>query len=180
MKNLLTNVKYLTIYSAIVTVILILVIVGMMFQNRVDRINNIYAQAVPHVELINGMVFRENFAQGKISGFVKFENIALQPKDLRQYVIIEAVPFDSTFKKQIYTLQEVFVMQAVPPKYFDKQILTVKSEDSSIIDLIDGNDNLYRIDKISGEVILIDAGGDITKLITDQSAYRDFIVEWLR
>jgi hypothetical protein len=46
--------------------------------------------------------------------------------------------------------------------------------------LIDENGNLFKIDKRTDAVSMVDATGDITRLITNDSEYRDFMKEFLQ
>lgn len=181
MKSFLKKLFSSKIYSIIVTVLLGISILSIIAQNRSNKFNELYSHlAVPQVELTNTLDFRNKLATGKLVGFVAFENIENQPKDLRQYIIIEPSDYIAELDRQYFTVQNVYAMRYLAPRYSEKEILNVKSNNGNTLELVDESGNLYSLNKSSGEVILIDVNGDITRLITNQSKFQDFIVGWLK
>ncbi|HMR55481.1 MAG TPA: hypothetical protein PKD34_02735 [Candidatus Doudnabacteria bacterium] len=181
MKNFLYKIFSSKLYSVVVTVFLILSIFSIIAQGRSHKFDELYSYlAVPQVELTNSLNFSNKIATGKLAGFVAFENIENQPKDLRQYMIIEPAEYIPELNRQYFTVQNVYAMRYLAPSYSEKSILNVKSEDQRVISMVDEEGNVYEINKSSGEVILIDVNGDITRLITNQSKFEDFIINWLK
>lgn len=176
MKKLLT----LKTYSIVITILLLIALGSLLLMRQNLKWANIENQAVPRVELINYLKWNGQALSGKVAGFVAFENAEDQPKDMKQFIIIEASDYNPELKRQLITLQNIYAFNNLAPRFADKEVLNIKEISDRKVDLVDSAGNLYEIDKSSGEVLLVDAGGDITRLITDQSKYRDFIVDWLK
>lgn len=154
-----------------------------------------YDKAVPDIELIAAMGFYGvdvqygkvvtssnpgNIAFGKITGFVTFPNVDDQPRGARQYYTIEAVEFYDESGSQLFTLDETMKLNAIPPRAFDAEVLSVTSNTDQVLTLETESGQIFRINKRTDEVTIIDGGDDISTLITNQSDYRDFIVNFLK
>lgn len=167
------------ILPAIVVLLVILVAV-LFFKVWTLKWDAIYAKAVPDVELTNDITFDSNgVASGEATGFVAFDDVTKQPKGLRQYVRISTL---GTFKdgKQVFFETDIIKMDALAPRYFAPVVLTVSHIEGNVITLTDGNNNSYLIDKSTGEISMFDSTRDVTKLITNQSEFREFMLAFLK
>lgn len=148
-------------------------------QNQYWKQEMIYEKSIPDVELINYLDFSSNgIASGSVTGFVVFDDRQKQPRGMRQYVQISAlgVPDDG---QQVFYLTDIIKMDAIPPRSFDPVMLRVSSVEGDIITLTDGNNNSYLINKRTKEVSMFDSTRDVTKLITNQSDFREFMIDFL-
>lgn len=156
--------------------------------------DKVYRDAVPDVELTAVMAFygvdmfdgeiisssnAGDIAFGKITGFVTFPNLEDQPKGARQYYEIEAVDAHDENGNQLFTLRETIKMAAIPPREFDMEVLMVTGNTNQSVTLEAESGQSFKINKRTDEVTVIDADGDISRLITNQSDYQDFIFEFL-
>jgi len=168
------NVK--KIAPLIIIIILIILIVNLYYENSNLKWQELYQRTIPDVELINYISFdSNNIVSGSLTGYVVFDNKEKQPSGLRQYIEITATKYKDDNGNQIFTEKDIIKMNAIPPKFFDPVILTLKDSSGSIISLSDANGNLFFIDKNTKEVKMIDKTGDVTKLITNESDFKDFI-----
>lgn len=140
----------------------------------------IYEKSVPDVEIINYLSFDpRNIASGSVTGFVAFDDEEKQPKGMRQYIQITASS-DVLDGQQVFYLTDIIKMDVLPPRYFDPVVLTISNVEGSIITLTDGNNNSYLINKNTNEVSMFDSTKDVTKLITKNSEFREFMREFLQ
>ena len=163
----------LTIVLALSTLVLAFKVWNMKWQT-------IYEKAVPDVELSNNLNFDSNgIASGSATGFVVFDDKTKQPKDLRQYEQITALP---TFKegKQVFYITDIIKLNLLAPRYFDPVELTVSNIEGGEITLTDGHNNSYIIDENTKEISLFDSTRDVTKLITSDSDFKDFMISFLK
>src|SRR3989344_3200822 len=128
-----------------------------------------YSRAVPRIELSNTLKYSPGLLNGRIIGFVAFKNIEDQPKDLKQYLIIEA-------NNQVFTAQDVYAFDSLAPRYTEPYALKVVENNNNNITLKDDTGNVFIIDKPLATVSWIDPQGDRSDLIIDDSQYRDFIL----
>ena len=98
------------------------------------------------------------------------------PEQLTQ--VIDTDNYDES-GTQIFTLLETLKLNAIPPRAFDKEVLKVVSNNEQFVTLENEDRQSFRINKRTDEVIITDADGDSTRLITNQDDYRDFIFELL-
>lgn len=161
---------------------LLVILVGLYLRNISLKYDLIYSRAIPHIELSN-VQFKsdsDNYDHIYISGFVAFEDIDDQPRELRQYYIIESLLRRDSNSKQIFSLREIISLSSIPPREFDAvQLIETESSASHLI-LEDEVGNVFIINKFTKEVTMHDVTGDLTYLITSQSEYRDFIVDLLK
>ncbi len=154
-----------------------------------------YDYAIPHVELISAMAFygvdsyqgkvmsspnQGDVAIGGITGFLVFSNPADQPRDARQYYTIEATDQYDENGNQVFLLTDTLKLNAIPPRSFDKEVLKVVSNNAQFVTLESESNQTFKINKRTDEVIITDADGDTTTLITNQSDYKDFIFDFLK
>lgn len=137
-------------------------------------------QSIPHIDLTNTLDFGSSSFTGEIRGFVVFENKEDQPKDLRQYYIIEPINQRDEKSNQVFLLDDVIVLSPLPPTSIGKTLLLEKNESGEEITLVDEDGNQFFINKASKEVSMIDATGDMTRLITSNSDYKDFMWQYLK
>jgi len=158
----------------------LLIAVGVLYlQNQNLKWELIYEKSVPDVELINYLTFdSRNVASGSVTGFVAFDDKEKQPKGMRQYVQITASN-DVSDGRQVLYLTNIVKMDVLAPRYFDPVVLTVSKVENGVVTLTDGNNSSYLIDKATNEVSIFDSTRDITKLITKDSEYRDFMRNFL-
>lgn len=167
---------------SITIIIILLVIIGVLFFQKQDyKFTLLYQyQAIPDIGLMNTLTTTQNGLSGEVRGFVKFNNIADQPKNLRQYYIIKPLnKFDENLR-QYFSIEEIVKMQYLAPRSLGLSELFEVSETSSTITLEDEGGNKFFIDKLTKKVSTKDSAGDITTLITNDNLYGDFIKGWLR
>lgn len=139
---------------------------------------------VPHLELENTMkvnqysLFNPN---GKIVGFVRFDDIEKQPGDLYQYYIIEKEYFyHSEFAprgEEFYRITSLVKIKGLPPKKLESKRVSAWQENNNYLILKTDDDQLeFKINKLDGRVTIID--GDLSSLITDDNDYRVFMQEF--
>jgi hypothetical protein len=167
-----------------VTIILCMalaVTIGAMYlQNQSFRWAMILERSVPDVELINYLTFDSNdIGSGSVTGFVAFDDKEKQPKEMRQYVQITASN-DLSYAKQVFYLVDIIKMEALAPRYFDPVVLMISNVEGNIVTLTDGNNNSYLINKSTSEVSMFDSTRDVTRLITNQSDFREFMIDLLK
>lgn len=135
-----------------------------------------YQRTIPRVELSKSLTFRgQNSSIGKISGFVAFKNKSDQPKDVRQYIIIEATDLIDPEGNQVYTKDEVLAFDVLSPRYSGEEPLRVVDNNSSQITFKDDEESTFVINKSTKEVTYTDLNGDQAYLITDEDDFREFI-----
>jgi len=154
-----------------------------------------YDYAIPHVDLTSAMGFygidtqngelvtsrnKGAVAFGKLTGFVRFSDVTSQPRDARQYYTIEATDTYDDSGVQIFTLVTTLKLNAIAPRSFDEEALTVISNTDQFVSLQNKAGDSFRINKRTREVAITDAGGDAASLITTQSDYKDFIFRLLK
>jgi hypothetical protein len=154
-----------------------------------------YDYAIPHVELIAAMAFYDfdvyggkvithsnpgAIATGRITGFVVFPNKNDQPKGAQQYYTIEATDQYDETGKQIFSLTETLKLNAIPPSSFEKELLRVTSNTGQSVTLQSESGQTFQIDKRTDKVSVIDQDGSITTLLTNQSDYKDFTLDFLK
>lgn len=161
-------------------IIILLIVVGVLFSQKQNcEYTLLYQyQTIPDIELKNTLQESRDGIIGEIRGFVKFDNLENQPKDLRQYYIIKPLnKFDKNLS-QYFSLEEVIKMQYLSSKSMGILELVEINETDRMITLEDEVGNQFFINKITKEVSMRDMTGDNTTLITDDSDYRDFIKNW--
>jgi hypothetical protein len=166
---------------SILVIITLLIIIGVLFGQKQDyKFTLLYqCQAIPDIELINTLTTTQGGLSGEVRGFVKFDNIADQPKSLRQYYIIKPLNQFDANSRQHFSLEEIIKMQYLTPKSLGFSELVEVSETGNTITLEDKSGNKFFIDKSTKEVSMRDVTGDSTSLITGDNDYGDFIKEWL-
>lgn len=177
-----------------IILILSIVSITLFAQKQELYFDHKYESIVPHIELMPGMLFfgvdgyngkvltspkRGDIAYGSITGFVKFPNSKDQPRGLWQYNRIEATETYDENGNQQFLLIDIMKMPAVAPRYFDPEILKVVSNSAQTVTLESESGNLYKIEKLTDKVTLIDSGDDVAFLITSDREYRDFMLEFL-
>lgn len=173
-KNAILNRKI-----SISIIIILLIVVGVLFVQKQDyKYILLYQyQAIPDIELKNTLREAQSGVFGEVKGFVKFDNIEDQPKDLRQYYIIKPLnKFDKNLS-QYFSLEEVIKMNYLSPRSIGISEIVEVNETDRTITLEDENGNQFFIDKATKEVSMRDVTGDNTTLITDDSDYGDFVKE---
>lgn len=167
---------------SILIIIVLLIIIGVLFGQKQDyKFTLLYQyQTIPDIELINTLTLTQNGLFGEIRGFVKFDNIADQPRDLRQYYIIKPLnKFDENLR-QSFSLEEIIKMRYLTPRSLGFSELVEVNETGNTITLEDEKGNKFFIDKSAKEVSMKDATGDSTTLITNDNDFGDFIKRWLK
>lgn len=176
-KNAISNKKFL------ISVIIILVIVAgvLLFQRQDYKYTMLYQyQTIPDIELKNTLSEMQIGLSGEVRGFVKFDNIKDQPKDVRQYYIIKPLnKFDKDLS-QYFSLEEIIKMQYLSPRSTGTSELVEANKTANTITLEDENGNQFFIDRLTREVSMRDATGDNTTLITSDTDYGKFMREWLK
>jgi len=166
---------------SILTIIVLLITIGVLFSQKQDyKFTLLYQyQAIPDIELINTLTTTQGGLSGEVRGFVKFDSIADQPKNLRQYYIIKPLnKFDGS--RQYFSLEEIIKMQYLAPRSLGFSELVEVSETGNTITLEDESGNKFFIDKSTRAVSMKDATGDSTTLITSDNDYGNFIKGWLK
>ena len=166
---------------SILVIIFLLITTGVLFFQKQDyKFTILYQyQAIPDIELMNTLTTTQGGLSGVVRGFVKFDNTADQPRNLRQYYIITPLN-EYNGSRQYFLLEEIIKMQYLSPRSTGFSELVEVSETNNTITLEDEGGNKFFIDKSTKAVSTKDATGDSTTLITSDFAYGDFIKEWLR
>lgn len=172
MKNLFKPTKTKVLVAAIV--ILAVVALAQFMDKKSAEYQLVLHRSVPHIDLSNVQFVDNGRYYAYITGFVAFKNEADQPKDMRQYYIIEP-----TISPKVYTIKEVFAMNMIPPREFDPVMLDVAQDTGSMLVLVDESGNTWSINKLTKEVQMLDSTGDATYLITSNLDYQDFMREFL-
>lgn len=170
--------NYYKIYSVFISIFFLISLFVIFGINRSHKFEKIRNNTVSRVELQNTIKDNDSFVTGRVVGFVAFEDITKQPLDLKQYYIIEAGR--GLNGEQSYTLQNIIAFNNLAPSIGEKEVLTITNNQKGLINLEDSEGNLFRINILTGEILLHDRGGDSTKIITRDSEYRDFIEGWLK
>jgi hypothetical protein len=163
--------------SIIIIIVLTILVVILYFKNVDLKYELLNEKSIPDVELINYLSINSNIISGAVTGYVVFDNKEKQPQGMRQYVKIEALANFTEDGKQLFSHTDIIKMNVLPPSYFEPVILTAKDTSGTVITLTDITGNLFFIDKITKEVSMLDSTGDVTKLITKDSDFRNFIRE---
>ena len=166
----------------IVLIVFLSIVVGAQyFQNLDLKYDLIIHKSIPHISLSNVQFELEGEFYPYIKGFVAFDNIADQPRDLRQYYIIKPLfKFDEN-RNQLFSLKEIIALYPLPPREIGEDVVLSKKEESdSSLTLEDEAGNLFFINKLTEKVTIYDVTGDETYLITDDLEYGDFMWEFLK
>lgn len=179
-----------------IVIIAILVVSNVVFfvQKQDLYYQNLYEDAVPHIELGGVFLFygvdiyqgrvltseRDGAVGfGEVTGFVTFLEQDNQPKQAWQYYTIEATDVYDNDGNQLFSLEEVIKLPAVAPKVFEKEELRVVEDSSSFLVLESEGGQIFKINKATDEVRINEGGEDVAYLITDSNNYRDFMVDFL-
>lgn len=162
-------------------IIILLILVGILF---IQRQNYKWAmfyqyQSVPDINLTNTLQDSQGGLSGEVRGFVKFDNVKEQPKDLRQYYIIKPLNKFEQNSLQHFSIEEIIKMQNLSPQSIGTSELVQVNKTNNIITLEDGNGNQYFINRETKEISMRDSTGDNTTLITSDFDYKDFMRSWL-
>ena len=162
--------------KVLVGIIMILAVVAFwqFMEKRGLQYELVLQRSIPDVDLMNVQSVQNGRFYAYITGFVAFKNSEDQPKDMRQYAVIEP-----TLVPNVYTIKDVFVMNLLPPREFDPVRLEVAQDTDSLLVLVDESGNTWSINKFTKEVQMLDATGDATYLITSNMEYQDFMQEFL-
>lgn len=115
------------------------------------------------------------------SGFVAFYDFEQQPKDLRQYYIIDTDVFNTDLitgervYKRKFSVEEIIKMTYLPPRSLGVDEIFINNESDDELILEDTSGNLFIIDKRTERIVIHDVTGDRTKLITDNNEFADFM-----
>ena len=134
----------LLLVSILVTVFIIRII----NENQNLRFEKNFTESISDLDLKNGLVYDydDDHFYGEVIGFVLFNDIKKQPKNLRQYYKISATNnFDQT-GKQIFKLTEFVKVEALPVSQIgDSLNLFIKDNTESILTLEDKFGNVFRL-----------------------------------
>lgn len=167
-------------FSILIIIVLLVMISNLYSQKQDYKYVLLYQyQAVPDIELINILTETQSGLSGEVRGFVKFDNITDQPKNLRQYYIIKPLNKFDENSRQHFSLEEIIKIQYITPRTLGFSELVEVSETDNTVTLEDESGNKFFIDKSTKEVSMRDASGDSTTLITSDNDYEDFIKGWL-
>jgi len=136
-------------------------------------------QTVPFIELKNNLYnYGPGIFGGEVVGFVKFDDLENQPKDMQQYYIIKPLDkFDSEYN-QYYSLDVILKLNSLAPSSLGISEMVSLNETKEFVTLEDEGGNLLFINKITEEISMKDVTGETSLLITDSLDYKDFILEF--
>ncbi len=176
------NKKKLVIIFVVIIVALLIVIANLFEDVRSLRWSLTDYRSIPRIELTNTLTYSSEHSSfyGLAKGFVKFDNIEDQPKDLTQYYIIQPLNEFDENSNQIFNVNDIVAMNNLAPRSLGIEKFTKIVDTSSGVVLEDKYGNRILISKISKEISMKDASGDKTTLITDESEYRDFMKDFLK
>jgi hypothetical protein len=175
--------KYLTNWKILYAVIIVLLlVVGYKHLEIIsERNNSLYLYSyVPHVELIQYQYQSGGEALFHATGFVKFNNIDDQPRDMWQYQTIEPSNKIDESGNRLYLLTDIIKMNYLAPRYFDPVELRQVQSTPTLLTFTDNDGNIFRFNKVSEEVSTQDTSGDSTTLITNQNDYKEFMQTFLK
>ncbi|MDD2680753.1 MAG: hypothetical protein PHE20_01465 [Patescibacteria group bacterium] len=175
--RLFRNVKL----SWLFVIILLILVIVLFLQKQGYKYELIYKyRTIPDIDLSNTLQEFQDSNIGEIRGFVKFDNVSNQPKNLKQYYIIKPLnKFDENLL-QYYSVEEIIKMDYLPPASIGFSEIKEVSKTYNIVTLEDENGNQFFINRNTKEVSMRDSSGDNTILITDEWDYSDFMTEWLK
>lgn len=164
-------------YVWIIITIMLITTVNLFFQKQDLRFSLINYQAIPSIKLTNtlGYSSSSNSFLGDATGFVKLEEKNSQPKDLRQYYVIQPTSQRDKNSNQVLILDEIVVLPSLSPESIGKTKLIKSGENGNKIILEDENGLRFFFNRDSREISMEDA-----RLITSDSEYRDFMRNFLR
>jgi len=168
--------------SKLIIVALVVTIGFLLMANKNLEFSLIDYQAIPHIDLNNTLSYSgaSNSFEGEARGFIVFANKKDQPKNMRQYYIIESTKNRDEQNNQIFFLEDFLVLPSLPPTSLGKTVLLEKSRSGEAVALEDENGNQFYLDTNSKEISMKDATGDITRLITSNSEYKEFMWKFLK
>lgn len=174
-KNIFINRK-LSILFIFVLLVLVFYLFGI---NQDYKYTILYKyQSVPDIELTNTLQEIQGELSGEVRGFVKFDKLEDQPKQLKQYYIIKPLKLEES-QSQYFSIEEIIKMDYLAPRSMGTTILTEVNKSKNIITLEDEYGQQYFIDRNTKEVSIRDANGDTTVLIANDTDFADFIRELL-
>lgn len=162
------------------------------------EIDNFYQYTqVPDIELSGGMLFYGNtyqgkvlrakkegeFAYGEINGFVAFNNLDDQPRNVRQYQTIKATDRFDNRGYQVFEVEDIIKMSYLSPsKIGDPTELYYVDDSQEKLRMTDGNGWVIEISKntFNPRIISTDAQGDKSYLITNRSDFEDLMKKLYR
>lgn len=171
-KNTILNPKILLLVIFILLTLLMIVFIQ---KQNSESILHYQFQFIPDIELKNTLQEIEGAFYGEVNGFVKFDNIQSQPKELKQYYIIKPLNKFNKDLSQYFSIEEIIKMNYLPPKSIGKSELVEVNETYNIITLEDENGNQFFINKATQEVSTRDSSGDNATLITNNSDFKELI-----
>lgn len=162
-------------FSILIIILLLVWIVILFSKNQELSFELIYGyQSVPDIELENTLQESQGEFSGEIVGFVKFNESKDQPKDLKQYYIIKPI------SPEKFLVEEILKLPSISARKTSTFELNKVSESDKLITLEDEYKNKFFINKVTKEISMKDATGDNSMLITDDTVYEKFILEWLK
>ncbi|PWB38612.1 MAG: hypothetical protein C3F02_02770 [Parcubacteria group bacterium] len=176
-------IKFFKKPSTLVIIVLLVTIFVLSLKNSDLKYSRLYeVETIPDINLTNSLYnySNDNYSAGSISGFVAFYDKDSQPKGLKQYYIIGPLNKLDENLNRIFSLEEIVKMDYLPPTSINKYELRETSESYQMLTLEDETGNMFFINKNSDEVTMRDVGGDNTRLITNQSDYKNFIINLLK
>lgn len=164
-------------------IIILLITVGVLYGENMDlKYSRLYeVDTVPDISLTDSLFYYSgsNYNNGSIRGFVVFDNKNDQPRELRQYYIIEPSDKLDENLNRIFSLEEIIKMNYLPPQSMGKVELRQIDWSYKGPTLIDDAGNKFFINNNSDEVTMEDVTGDETRLIMSDLEYKDFMIEFL-
>jgi hypothetical protein len=181
-KNKFVN-KILQNKISLIVIIVLLVMVGVVFIKYMDmKFSLIQYKSIPNIELSYSLHYLPDskLVYGDIKGFVAFKDLKNQPKNMKQYYVIEALAKLDDNSNQLFSLEEIVSLYPLPPKSIGETELSIENQFGNIITLVDSNGNEFYVDMVSRKVEMRDLGGDSVRLITSSTEYRDFMWDFLK
>jgi len=139
-------------------------------------------EIIPHLDLTNTLSINtsDGLFRGSATGFVLFDNIFEQPKNVRQYYIIESSQNIDENYNQIFYLDTIMAFDYIPPTSIGKEELTEINEVNNNIVLQNKAGDLFVINKTSKDIEVRDSDYHTAKLVTNNLEYRDLVLEFFK
>ena len=186
------KIKSKNVLIALLVLLIIYLGINLLLTKQDYKYHMIQQKIIPDIDLSNIQYEFEHESVSEdddyivnASGFVAFYDLNQQPKDVRQYYII-----DTDFENNLisgkyistreFTIKEVIKMPYLPPKVIGTEEMTIKNESSDKLALEDESGNIYIVNKRTKEITIGDVTEDKTRLIADNNEFENFMKNFLK
>lgn len=169
--------------NIILVLLLIVIIIGGIYiflTNRNVSYELAYQKSIPDIQLSNSLVLNGGLVSGSVTGFVSFNNPEDQPKSFKQYVSINPLEEFDENNNQLFSVQDIIVMDNLPITYMDPVILRVKEKTYRYITIVDTVGNKYDLIFDDKRVLMYDdSDNGVSILITNNYEMTEYLTNVL-